>query len=134
MAVIEQDADAIPTTVHDFGGVRILVVGEDGRFDDIKAHVNELIKEAWSQHIPTIAIPVECLPPDFFQLRTGLAVGMSQKLVNYRITVAFVGDIADKLLDSQPLSDFIRDCNRGRWIWFVDTMGALTRRLAARDR
>jgi hypothetical protein len=134
MAVIEHSTDAIPTTVQTFGGVRILVVGEEAHFADIKSHVNELITEAWSQSVPTIAIPVDCLPPEFFQLRSGVAVAISQKLVNYRITVAFVGNIAERLLDSQQLGDFIRDCNRGRWIWFVDDMGGLVDRLAARDR
>ena len=84
-------------------------------------------------HVTTIAIPVACLPEEFFQLRSGIAVAMSQKLVNYRITVAFVGDIADKVLDSQPLGDFIRDCNRGRWIWFVTNMKELAGRLLARN-
>jgi hypothetical protein len=132
MAVIEHSAETVPTAVETFGGVRMLVVGDDARFADIRSHVNDLIKEAWSQHIPTIAIPVGCLAEEFFQLRSGVAVAMSQKLVNYHITVAFVGDIADKLLDSQPLGDFIRDCNRGRWIWFTETMDELTDRLAAR--
>ncbi len=134
MAVIELNESRIPTAVETFGGVRILVVGDAAEFADIKSHVNDLIKEAWSQHIPTIAIPVNCLPEDFFQLRSGMAVAISQKLVNYHITVAFVGEIAGKLLDSQALGDFIRDCNRGRWIWFVDDMDTLVDRLAARGR
>lgn len=133
MAVIEQGVNAIPTAVEVMRGMRILVVGNDGHFEDIKAHVNDLITAAWSQHVSTIAIPIGCLPEDFFQLRTGMAVAVSQKLANYRITVAFVGNIADKVLDSQPLGNFIRDCNRGRWVWFVDDMGALTDRLATRN-
>jgi hypothetical protein len=134
MALVEDNADAIPTAVEDHGGARILVVGGAAHFADIKSHVNGLITEAWSQHVSTIAIPVDCLPEDFFQLRSGIAVAMSQKLVNYRITVAFVGNIADRLLDSLPLGDFIRDCNRGRWIWFVEDMGELADRLAGRIR
>jgi hypothetical protein len=133
MALIEDNAGAIPTAVEDHGALRILVVGEDAHFADIKSHVNDLITEAWAQHVTTIAIPIECLPEEFFQLRSGVAVAMSQKLVNYRITVAFVGNIADKMLDSQPLGDFIRDCNRGRWIWFVTDMKELTSRLLARN-
>jgi hypothetical protein len=134
MAVIEHNADVIRTAVEDYGGAHILVVGGEAHFGDIKTHVNRLITEAWSQHVSTIAIPVDCLPDDFFQLRSGVAVSISQKLVDYRITVAFVGSIADKLLDSQPLGDFIRDCNRGRWIWFVEDMRELATRLASRIR
>jgi hypothetical protein len=134
MALVEDNADAIPTAVEDHSGLRILVVGGEAHFADIRNHVNGLITEAWSQHVSTIAIPVDCLPEEFFQLRSGVAVAISQKLVNYRITVAFVGNIAERLLDSQPLGDFIRDCNRGRWIWFVEDMRELTARLASRNR
>lgn len=133
MALIDDNAGILSTAVEDHGPLRILVVGEDARFADIRSHVNDLITEAWAQHVSTIAIPIGCLPEDFFQLRSGVAVAMSQKLVNYRITVAFVGDIADKVLDSQPLGDFIRDCNRGRWIWFVTDMRELTSRLLVRN-
>jgi hypothetical protein len=132
MALLEDSVDAIPVSVADHGGARILVVGDRVHFADIKTHVNDLITQAWSRSVSTIAIPIDCLPEEFFQLRSGIAVSISQKLVNYRITIAFVGNIADKLLDSQPLGDFIRDCNRGRWIWFVDDMRELATRLASR--
>jgi hypothetical protein len=130
MAVMEHYGDVIATRVDNIDGVRILTVGGAQSFD-IRSHVNALISEAWSANAPTVAIPIECLPEEFFQLRSGLAVAMSQKLVNYRITVAFVGDIDGRLGDSAPFADFIRDCNRGRWIWFVDSMKTLVTRLAA---
>ena len=134
MAVIEHSDDAIPALIEELGGHRLLVVGEHGHLFDLKSQVNQLITRAWAQSVSTIAIPVDCLPEEFFQLRTGVAVGMSQKLVNYRITVAFVGDIAGRVLDSQPFGDFIRDCNRGRWIWFVRDMTMLVERLGSRNR
>jgi len=132
MAVLEHKEDVIPTRIDTIDGVRILAV-TGGRPFDISSHVNALISEAWSANAPTVAIPIECLPEEFFQLRSGLAVAMSQKLVNYRITVAFVGDIDGRLGDSAPFADFIRDCNRGRWIWFVDSMKTLVGRLASQN-
>lgn len=134
MAVIEHNSDAIPTAVEDLGGHRLLVVGDGSHLFDIKRHVNQLITQAWAQSVSTIVIPVDCLPEEFFQLRSGVAVAMSQRLVNYRITIAFVGDFAGRVLDSQPFADFIRDCNRGRWVWFVGDMPMLLARLAARSR
>lgn len=133
MAVIEDYSDTIPTAVEDFGGHRILVVGDGSHLFDIRHHVNQLITQAWAQSVSTIVIPVDCLPEEFFQLRSGVAVAMSQRLVNYRITVTFVGDIAGRVLDSQPFGDFIRDCNRGRWVWFARDMPTLVERLAARS-
>ena len=129
---MENDTDTIPTAVHNFGTLRILVVGDDSHLYDIKNHIHELITEAWSQHASTIAIPVDCLPQEFFQLRSGVAVAMSQKLVNYRITVAFLGEIARMVQDSVSFADFIRVCTRGRSIWFVNDMNTLEQRLAIR--
>jgi hypothetical protein len=132
MAVMENDTDTIPTAVQKHGAARILVVNDDSHLYDIKGHIHELITEAWSQHVSTIAIPVGCLPQEFFQLRSGVAVAMSQKLANYRITVAFVGDIDRMAHDSDSFAAFIRDCNRGRSIWFVNDMNSLGQRLAIR--
>ena len=134
MQASERTKSAVATDIHNAGGTRVLVLRNDGQTADIKSLVHELITEAWAQQATTIAIPIDCLPVEFFQLRSGAAVAMTQKLVNYRITVAFVGTIADHFLESQTFGDFIRDCNRGRSTWFVEDMNALSRRLDGRNR
>ncbi|MDB5526140.1 MAG: Uncharacterized protein JWM58_3903 [Rhizobium sp.] len=134
MTVIDRIANAVPTEVRDYGGTQILVLRDDADASDIKRVANELIREAWSYHAAAIAIPVGCMSPDFFQLRTGVAGALIQKLVNYRLIVAFVGAIPQHFLESQSLGDFIRECNRGRSTWFLNDMDELAARLAARNR
>ena len=76
MAVIEHSGDAIATAVETFGSHRILAVRDGSHLFDIKHHVNQLITQAWAQSASTIVIPVDCLPEEFFQLRSGVAVAM----------------------------------------------------------
>ena len=57
------------------------------------------------------------LCPDFFDLKTKLAGDILQKVVNYRIKVAIVGEFSK--YESNSLKAFIVECNRGRQIFFV---------------
>ena len=76
-----------------------------------------------------IAVPKEAVAGDFFILSTGLAGEVLQKLVNYHFRIAFFGDFSRCL--GGPLRDFMRESNRGRDVFFVQTeeeaVEALTR-------
>jgi hypothetical protein len=77
-----------------------------------------------------IAFPVGRLDPAFVDLRSGIAGDIVQKFVNYGLRLAVVGDISDAIAGSGALRDFVRECNRGRQIWFVADDAELERRLA----
>ena len=64
-----------------------------------------------------IIIHEQNLPPEFFDLKTKLAGDILQKTVNYRMKIAIVGDFSK--YNSSSLQAFIRECNRGRQIFFV---------------
>ncbi len=55
--------------------------------------------------------------PEFFDLSTGIAGEVVQKLVNYRRRIAVVGDFSD--IDSKSLRDFIYESNRRGNMFFV---------------
>lgn len=55
--------------------------------------------------------------PAFFDLRTGLAGSILQKVVTYSMRLAIVGDFS--VFHSRALADFIRESNRGSDIFFV---------------
>jgi hypothetical protein len=62
----------------------------------------------------------------FFDLRSGLAGEMLQKVVNYRLRLAIVGDFS--IYESKSLKAFIYESNRSNTIVFVSTVEeALTR-------
>lgn len=57
------------------------------------------------------------IAPEFFDLSTGIAGEVAQKLANYRRRIAVVGDFSD--IDSKSLRDFIYESNRRGNIFFV---------------
>lgn len=67
-----------------------------------------------------IIVNKEALPEDFFQLNTGIAGDVLQKIVNYRFKVAFIGDYSG--YTSKPLKDFFYEINRGNDLYFGPTM------------
>ena len=55
---------------------------------------------------------------DFFDLRTKIAGEVLQKIRNYRMKLAIIGDFSK--YKSKALRDFIDECNSGRDIFFVE--------------
>ena len=94
------------------------------------AQATDLIGDAWGYDASVLAVPVERLDPDFFQLRSGVAGELAQKLVNYHLRLVVVGDVSDHLAASEALRAFVVESNRGRQVWFVADDDELKARLA----
>jgi Domain of unknown function (DUF4180) len=60
------------------------------------------------------------ISPDFFDLKTKLAGEILQKFSNYRMQLAIVGDFSKR--KSNSLQDFIRECNNGNRIFFLENL------------
>ena len=94
----------------------------------------QLIAQAHYEHqAEWVALTVEQLGDEFFELRTGRAGAITQKFVNYRMRLAVVGDISEQLSASKPLRDWVRESNQGRSLWFVPDLDALSERLENRQ-
>jgi Domain of unknown function (DUF4180) len=65
----------------------------------------------------------------FFDLQSGLAGDMLQKVVNYRLRLAIVGDFS--LYESKSLKAFIYESNRSNTIVFVSTIEEAIKRLSS---
>ena len=89
----------------------------------------DLIGEALSEGARLVIVPVERLDEAFFELRTRLFGDFTQKLVNYRLRLAVVGDISRHLAESAALRDLVYESNRGRQIWFVADIAELEAKL-----
>ena len=90
----------------------------------------DLVGAALSQHAELVVFPAQRLDPAFFRLRSGVAGEIVQKLVQYRLRLAVVGDISSHLARSPTLRAFVDEANRGRDVWFVTDMSTLDSRLA----
>jgi len=80
----------------------------------------EILVEAGYNGSDKIVIHKNCLHPDFFDLKTGLAGEILQKFSNYRMKLSIIGDFTK--VKSKSLKDFIRESNNRGIISFVDSL------------
>lgn len=75
-------------------------------------------------------MPASRLDPAFLDLRTRMAGEFVQKVVNYQLRLAIVGDIQAAVEVSDALRDYVREANRGRHVWFVAGLDEVAAKLA----
>jgi hypothetical protein len=121
------------STSHNFDRIVVLEVSADGKKLRTARDATDLISELYSQSAQWLAIPISRLDEDFFRLRTGVAGEVVSKLVQFRVRVAFIGDISQYVADSDSFRDFVREANRGSDFWFVADFEELRERLASRQ-
>jgi hypothetical protein len=119
--------------VEEMHGVRVLTIPGEGPALGSGADALDLIAASYEHEADFIAIPVERLDPEFFTLSNGLAGEFLQKLVNYRLRVAIIGDLSTQTEASNALRDFVRESNRRRQNWFLATPDELHQRLASEN-
>jgi Domain of unknown function (DUF4180) len=121
----------MPSRIVEINGHRLLVVEDEGPALARVQDMLDLIGEALSQRASLIVVPVVWLDPAFFRLRSGFAGEIVQKIVNYRLRLAVIGDIAAFTAAGSALADFVRESNRGRSIFFLPDLDALAAKLSA---
>ncbi len=87
--------------------------------NDGQSALDLVMSVQYETEIDKIVINKEAINENFFILSTGLAGEILQKLVNYHIKFAIIGDFSS--YSSKPLKDFIYECNNGKNIFFVST-------------
>src|SRR5688572_8311868 len=93
--------------ILEIADARVLHLDEDGPLVSRPDHANDLIGDAWGHEATVIAVPVARFDSEFFRLSSGLAGEITQKIVNHRITLAVIGDIAAYVEASGALRDFV---------------------------
>ena len=68
------------------------------------------------------------ISPSFFDLKTRIAGDILQKFSNYRTQLALIGDFSK--YKSKSLQDFIRECNKGNRIFFLENQKAAITKLS----
>ncbi|WGS54372.1 DUF4180 domain-containing protein [Paraburkholderia sp. D15] len=114
------------------GDTRVLVSAEnDERWLADERDVDALIVAAREHDASWVVLRSVALPDDFFKLATGMAGRVVQKLINYQLKVAVVGNIASWLEQSTALRALTHESNRGDTLWFVADLNELERRFDA---
>ena len=120
----------MPAQIHEFNGERIFECEADGPRLRRDRDATDILTEVWANKARWIAIPVQRLGDEFFDLKTRIAGEVLQKFSGYGVRVAIVGDISSYVEASNSLRDFVRESNRGNQFWFVESLDELQRRLA----
>lgn len=117
--------------IDDRGDLRVKYLDPEGPIISSSEDTSDLIGNAWVEKVGLIAIPVSRLDPAFFDLSSRLAGDFTQKLVNYQLRLAVVGDVSAFEASSSAFGDWVWESNQGRQVWFVPDEAALDERLAA---
>ena len=120
-------------TVVEYGEERCLMIASDGPTIGDATGARDLIEAALGERATLVAVPVERLDERFFSLRTGLAGEVIQKMVNYRLKFAVLGDVSSFVAASDSLRDFVVECDRGTDIVFVEDLRELEARLTSKQ-
>lgn len=120
----------VVSEVLEIGGARVLVLDANGGPVMTDRDASDLVGLAMEAGATWLAVPVPRLGPAFFDLSTRIAGETIQKLVNYRISLAVVGDLSAEIAASKALHDFVYESNKGRHVWFVADLAELERRLS----
>jgi hypothetical protein len=105
--------------------MKIADLSADGPLLSTEADAVDLVGQFYGQEIDVVAIPVSRMPPEFWQLRTRLAGLFIQKVMQYGLRPAFVGDISAEIAASEALRDYVRECDRRKDVLFAADRSAL---------
>ena len=102
-------------------GVNVLFLPDTGTPLGSPQSALDVIGDTYGLDIDMIAIPADRLDADFFRLRTRMAGEFMQKLQNYRLRLAILGDISSAIAASDALRDFVYETNKiGHHLFVVD--------------
>lgn len=119
----QEEAQSMSTSsTVQIGNTAALLPGSDGPAIGSPSDVGDLLGEAFGAQANFVILPRARLAAAFFDLRTGLAGELNQKLANYRIRLVIVGDVAAEAAASKAFRDFVREANQGSTLRFVDTL------------
>jgi hypothetical protein len=111
--------------IHQHNGLQLAELEQDGPPLSSEQDALDIIGETYGTGVDLVAIPVQRFAPEFWQLRTGRAGAFIQKLVNYQLRLAIVGDLSAEIARSAALADFVREANRGQQVRFVPDLDGL---------
>lgn len=111
---------------------RTHVTADEIVITDAQSAVDSMMTVKYETWLKNIAISKTLIPEKFFVLSSGIAGEILQKFVNYQFRIAVYGDYTK--YTSKPLKDFIYESNRGREIFFTDSLQTAIEKLAETEK
>jgi len=91
---------------------------DDVLIRDEQLMLDMLMTIAYETGLSRVIIDKENLTEDFFDLSNKIAGNILQKVINYNMKLAIIGEFSN--YESKALRDFIFECNSGKDIFFVE--------------
>lgn len=107
------------TTAHVTADERVII--------DAQTALDLMMTVKYETGTENIAISKNLIVDDFFILSSGLAGEILQKFINYGFRIAIYGNFSK--FTSKPLKDFMYESNKGRDIFFTDSLEKATEKL-----
>ena len=114
--------------LHAISGQSIAEFTSDDLLIQKEQDALRLLEDLFASGAHKIILHQEAIDPIFFDLSSGLAGAVLQKFVTYSIAVAIVGDFTN--VTSKSLKAFIYESNRGRHVFFVESVEAALQHLS----
>jgi len=111
---------------------RTHVTADEIVITDAQSAVDSMMTVEYETGLKNIAISKNLITEKFFVLSNGIAGEILQKFVNYQFRIAVYGDYTK--YTSKPLKDFIYESNRGREIFFTDSLQTAIEKLAETEK
>jgi hypothetical protein len=102
-------------------------IAEFNAQDVVLKTTQEFLQMIMDSCAEAIIVHKQNIDESFFDLRSGLAGEMLQKVVNYRLQLAIIGDFA--AYESKSLKAFMIESNRSNTIVFVSSVEEALNRL-----
>ena len=94
---------------------------------DTQSALDLIMSVKYNYNTDKIAIDKNAVSEDINKLSTGIAGEILQKFINYGVKMAVFGDFS--IYTGKALKDFIRESNRGRDFFFVESESEAVNRL-----
>lgn len=101
------------------------IPSDQGVIDNVGDFMDHLSKAA-SEGSTIMVLPATVLAPSFFDMDTGIAGDILQKLQTKGMRGAVAGDIQQELNQSRAFQDFVEECNKGDRLQFVSSIDEIS--------
>ena len=117
--------------IEEFAGTTVLVMDGRGPVLGVMA-LGDLLTAAFQAGARSVAVDAARLDPAFFDLCSGVAGEIVQRLANYRLQLVVMGEVSAAAQASRAFAGLVVEGNRADRPWFVGSLEELRDRLAAR--
>ncbi|MFD1252899.1 MULTISPECIES: DUF4180 domain-containing protein [Devosia] len=111
--------------IEKLGPLTLAFLPSEGPLQGSEADAVDIIGNTYGTGAEMVVVPVGRLVPEFLQLDTRVAGLFFQKMQNYSLRLAVIGDISERMAASKALRDFVGETNRIGHHLFVPDRAAL---------